>query len=126
MEAKDYLDLAKEKLGFTSDYALSVEMGLTKTAISNYRSGNRKLDEYACFKLAEILNIEPAEIIVNVKAQSEKDEKKRDFWKALKKQTKGGLGAVVISSALLFPVHNKAMNDAQFSEEESAEEIYIM
>ncbi|WP_255992048.1 hypothetical protein [Chitinolyticbacter albus] len=43
----DYLDAAKAALGIESDYALAKRVGVSHGAISNYRAGFSKMDDYA-------------------------------------------------------------------------------
>ncbi len=76
----EYLDMTKKKLGITSDYALSKEIGVSRSAISNYRSNKSNFDDFVCFQIAEILKKDPIEIIANMNAEREQDDFKRDFW----------------------------------------------
>lgn len=96
MNPSEYFDKAKEKLGLTSDYAFSIEMEISRGALSEMRSGKRELaDEYLIFQLAEILEIDAKEIIVDLKSQNEKNPKKRKYWQGIadsaKQKLKGGL-----------------------------------
>lgn len=88
MDQSSYIDAAKKKLGIDSDNALSIEMGLTRSAISRYRTHKSYFDEYACFKLAEILELDARIIMSEMRLIKEKDPEKSDFWKEqLKKYT---------------------------------------
>lgn len=88
MKPSEYIDKAKEKLGLTSDYAISIELGVDRKRISRYRNGESYFDEYMTFKVAEILEMNPEKIICDMKIQSEKNEDKREFWiEQLGKQT---------------------------------------
>ena len=80
MKTIDLLDQCKEKLGITQDSELAIAIGAKKTAISNYRTGIRKPDVEACFKIAEILNIEPSRVITAIKLEGSTTPEERTFW----------------------------------------------
>lgn len=81
MRSINYLGLAKERLNVKSGNVLAKRLGITQQAISLYESGKRTIDNYTAFKLAEILEIDPMEIIATAEAEREKDETKRDYWR---------------------------------------------
>lgn len=78
-----YLDEAKAKLGLPSDNQLAIKLDLTRAAISNYRMKDRTIDNCTAFKLAELLNIEPLEIIAEAEAERERDDKRKAYWQAI-------------------------------------------
>lgn len=78
--AATYLNRAKKKLGITTDYQLAKQLGVSRGAVNNYRKKRSTFDEYTAFQIAEILEIDPAIVIANIKAETEKDEFKREFW----------------------------------------------
>lgn len=88
MDQSSYIDAAKKKLNIDSDNALSIEMGLTRSAVSRYRTHKSFFDDYACFKLAEILEVDARVIMAEMRLIKEKDPEKSEFWKEqLKKYT---------------------------------------
>lgn len=104
MYTEQILDRAKEKLNFSSDYQLRIYLGITsRSQMSNYRSGKNKPDEEICFKLAEILEVEPQAIIAAVRLDAEKEPSKIEFWK--RQAQKYALGAGIVA-ALASPVSN--------------------
>jgi transcriptional regulator with XRE-family HTH domain len=80
MKTIEYLDQAKIKLNITSDNAFALKIGVTRSAINGYRHKNNKMDDYVCFKIAEILEINAEEIIAAANIEREKNEKKKAFW----------------------------------------------
>jgi len=97
MDINEYFDLAKKKLNLESDYAFCKTINFPRGYFSQLRSGKRNgVDEYLIFQLAEILDLDPSQIIVDLKSQSEKNPEKRKFWlsklgnEAIRK-VKGGL-----------------------------------
>jgi transcriptional regulator with XRE-family HTH domain len=81
MIVKEFLDKCKEKLNISSSYALAKEWGVSETILSNYYNGKRSPDEFACFKIAETLNLDPAFVIAQIRAENEKDEKKAEYFR---------------------------------------------
>lgn len=94
----EYIKEAKSKLGISSDYALSKELGLTKQAISKYQAGERVMDDYTAAKIANVLEINPLEPIAAANAEREKDSQKADFWRRLATSGK----AASLASLLIF------------------------
>lgn len=83
MNTINYIEAAKRKLGITSDYAIAKELGMSKAAFSRYKTGGRVIDDYTAAKLAEVLGIEPIEVIAAANAEREKDSAKVAFWRRL-------------------------------------------
>ena len=79
MKSFEYIDLAKEKENITS-YKLAYKTGISESSLSQYKNKKRVMDDYACFKIAEILCIDPKKIIARANLEREKDEEKKDFW----------------------------------------------
>ncbi len=96
----EYLDKAKEMLEISSDYQLAREIGVERSIINHYRKDRAEFSEYVAFQLAEILKIEPTEIIANREIKKEKDKFKRDFW--LEKLKEYGQVATLTAGALTF------------------------
>ena len=85
MDMTKVLDAAKEKLGISSDYALANTLSLNKQRISDYRKGDRVPDAYACARLAEVLGIDPFDLLIEVEADAEKNDVRRAYWEAKRK-----------------------------------------
>ena len=89
MRTQEYLDKAKVSLGLQSDYALAKALKVTQPAISNYRAG-RTFDDDVALKVAEILKIQPLEVIAVANLERAKTEETRAMWKdLLEKISKG-------------------------------------
>ena len=79
-KAKELLLECKVKLGIQSDYKLAQALEMHSGLISDYMSGKRVPDEYACMRISLILQRNPAEIIAIVQGESEKNPKRKAFW----------------------------------------------
>lgn len=81
MITAEYLDKCKEKLNISSTYALAKAWDVSETMLGNYYNGRRSPDDFACFKIAETLNLDPAYVIAQIRAENEKDEKKAEYFR---------------------------------------------
>lgn len=78
----ELLDKCKKKLNISSTYELSEITGISEQALSNYYLNKSNPDEYVCFKIAEVLELDPAYVIAQIKSESEKNEKKREYFRS--------------------------------------------
>lgn len=62
----EVLDRIKSELDLPSDYAISKVLGVTKTTVYDYRANRRSFADNVAIKAAEILNIEPFEILTKL------------------------------------------------------------
>ncbi|MES2027373.1 MAG: helix-turn-helix domain-containing protein [Pseudomonadota bacterium] len=83
MKTLAYLDAAKQRLKIDSDYALSKILGVTTSAISNYRAERSRIDDDVALKLAEILEINPLEVIASANAERARTPEMRARWTGL-------------------------------------------
>lgn len=101
----EFLDDCKKRLGLSSTYQLAKAWEMNKEVLSNYYLGKRVPDEFACFKIAETLGIDAAYVIAKIKAETEKDPKKAEYFKVfggvLKKQAVNIMLVLVCVTSLL-------------------------
>lgn len=109
MEYGKLLDDAKQKLGIETDYQLWKKTGIPKSRLSDYRKGIRHLDTYACARLAEVLDLDPFELLAQVEAATEKNEERRTYWKRVAERIAAGSVAAFFVVAL--PEEAKAAGD---------------
>lgn len=74
------LNEAKAKTGAETDYRLAKNLDLPQQRISEYYKGKSAPDEFACAKIAEATGRTFECVVYLVKADAEKDEKRREFW----------------------------------------------
>lgn len=72
MKASEWIDQVKSSQGIESDYAVAKALGLSKQAISMYRSRQSTLDENAAISVAEKLGISPAGVVLDQMAERTK------------------------------------------------------
>ena len=80
-KAKELLLECKIKLGGCTDYKLAQALEINRGIVSDYMNEKRTPDAYAAVRIAGILGRDPAEIIATIEADSEKNPKRREFWR---------------------------------------------
>jgi transcriptional regulator with XRE-family HTH domain len=80
---RDYLDAIKVKLDIPSDYATAKALGVTRAAVSRWRLCKATPDDLTCAKIAEILGIEPIEVIAAINFERSTDEHARAVWESI-------------------------------------------
>lgn len=103
------LDDAKQKLGVETDYQLWKKTGIAKSRLSDYRKGIRHFDAYACAKLGEVLELDPFELLAQVEAETEKNEARRTYWRAV--AAKMAAGTVAGFFVIALPGEARAAGD---------------
>jgi transcriptional regulator with XRE-family HTH domain len=100
MIVKNYLDKCKEKLNISSTYALSKLWDISEQVLSRYYSGEREPEDYACFKIAETLELDAAYVIATIKAETEKNENKKNYFRSFSGASRKIAASVVLTVAL--------------------------
>lgn len=85
MDINFYFDQAKKKLNITSDYALAKAIGTSQPQIVNCRKNKRIIDLYTIFRICEILEKDPLEMITQREAENEKNPDKKEYWESVQK-----------------------------------------
>lgn len=95
---KKLLDAVKAKCDRHTDYAVAQKLELHSGLISDYYHGKRVPDDFACLQIAKELGKPFPEVLATVKADTEKNEKRRKAWENYLK----GMGEIAASFALPF------------------------
>lgn len=75
MKAADWIDRVKSARGWDSDYRAAKELGITRGAMSQIRTGDSvTLREETALKVAELLQVDPAAVIIDQVAERSKDQ----------------------------------------------------
>lgn len=77
---KELLDQIKTQQGITSNYALAKLLEINESRIGEYYKGIVKPDDYAITRVALILQMEPMNVLAEIRAETEKNPQKRRFW----------------------------------------------
>lgn len=86
----EWLDAVKARLDLPSDYAAAKVLGVTRQSASGWLNGRQTFDDEVCLRVAEILEVDPFEVLANIKIERIKDEERRAVWtRALEKFSEG-------------------------------------
>lgn len=108
MDMSKVLDEAQKKLEVSSDYELAKKLEMPKQRISAWRKGEEKPNAYACARLADAIGVSPLALLAQVEAATEKNEARRDYWRALCERVGVNLLLVFIVTVTIIPGHAKA------------------
>ena len=114
-KTKDYLTKVRKKTGF-SDYKISQEYGINQSNLSKYKSGKSALSETHAWLFADILNINPAEVVANTKLEHAKmkgDKLKVIFWQEQIENLSNISESIKIDIAQINPIVGDLNNNAQ-------------
>lgn len=79
--ANDWLDAIKAQHGFTSDYALAKALGVPQAQVIHYRKGRRAFDAMMAVKVAELLGVEPINVIASAEHERARTDERKQFWR---------------------------------------------
>ncbi|MEN7433747.1 hypothetical protein VA599_23665 [Chromobacterium sp. TRC.1.1.SA] len=128
----DYLQDAIEKLGDMSQNKKAEKMGLNGNTLSQYMTGARIMDDYACIMVAQVLGIDGMEVIAAAQMEREKNLDKKAFWEDFRKKLGVKLGitglgmALIVGSLTPSNAYAAGIHANTISCVESAFQIYIM
>lgn len=128
MRIETYLDQVMQKHGFKRDKQLAEWLGVTPVSISNYRKGDRFMDNEKCVKLALELEIDPLKIIMATDMDKAERSGQHSFWELFTKRMATTAATVAIASAVtlfLTPQNAEARTYSPASAQNSYQ-IYIM
>ncbi|MBD1410261.1 DUF3693 domain-containing protein [Burkholderia contaminans] len=91
-----WLDALKERLGLPSDYAVAKALGVTRGAVSHYRTGRSAFDDVTAVRAAELLGMDPAVMLASVQYERAKNEDVREAWASLLEKFSEGFRTLVL------------------------------
>jgi predicted transcriptional regulator len=101
MKSADYIKQLRTKTKTGSLYSVAKLLGVSEVAVHGYAKGRREFDTYAALRVAELLNIEPMQVIADVEAARETDEGRKRYWQNLAKKSLGLTATVIFATAIL-------------------------
>lgn len=107
MKTVDYLDAVKRRLGLPSDYALQKPLGVSKQAISSYRTGHSTFDHIVAGRIAELLDVDPIRVIADVEIERATKPEQRKLWERIAAKVAAGV-LVAVGAQLAAPAPAQA------------------
>ncbi len=114
-KTKDYLKEIRDKTGF-SDYKIAKEFNINQSNLSKYSSGKAAFSEIHAWLFADVLEINPAEVVANTKleqAQLKGSKDKAEFWLNQLKKISETSKPLKIEIAQINPVVGDLNNNAK-------------
>jgi len=114
-KTKDYLAKVRKKTGF-SDYKIAQEYDINQSNLSKYKSGKAALSEMHAWLFADILGMNPAEVVANTKLEHAKltnNKSKVKFWQEQIEKLSNGSESIKINIAQINPIVGDLNNNAQ-------------
>ena len=105
--SRDYLEEALEKMGNMSDTEKAKRLKIAQPTISQYRTGARKMDDFACIMVGRVLGIDPMKIIAASQEEREKNQERKEFWRDFR-NTLSGLGIAAALGATMTAAPDQA------------------
>lgn len=98
MKTIDYLDAVKRRLKIASMYALAKHLEISEQAVAQLVAGNHAMSATTAAKVAEILGLEPLQVIADVEYERAKTERDRVLWKRVRESAAVALMAIGAAS----------------------------
>lgn len=114
MKTSDYVELLRPLTETGSLYATAQLLGVTEPAMHRYAKGQRHFDEYACLRVAELLNMPAEKVIADIAMEREKDPERRVYWAELLKKY-GVAATVLIGIAVVYTATSPTEPVSQFA-----------
>ena len=114
-KTKEYLSEVRKKTGL-SDYKISKKYTINQSNLSKYSSGKAALSEMHAWLFADILGLNPAEVVANTKLEQAKlnnNKSKLIFWQEQLKKLSSGTEPAKIEIAQINPIVGDLDNNAQ-------------
>lgn len=110
----EFLDELKARNNGASDYAIAKLLGVTRACTSSYRTGRSYFDDKTAIRVAELLEIDPAQIIACVHYERAKKAEEKAIWKGILERLGGIAAALFIGVALFQIMPDTAANSVLF------------
>lgn len=79
----EFLDALKARNGGASDYRMAQILGVTKSAVSQYRNGKTFFDNSMAIKVSKMLNIDAGFVLACCQAERSRSEAERKEWQGI-------------------------------------------
>ena len=110
MNTTQLLDAVKHRLQIHSDYALAARLGMKRQGIRDLRE--RGLSDARCVQVAQILEVDPAQVLAWVHAERAQDPAVRKVWEKLAKSIGSAAAAILLALAISISGGIRAANAA--------------
>jgi transcriptional regulator with XRE-family HTH domain len=113
MKTTEYLDLARARAGLPSDYALAARLGVTRQAVSSWRSPTRPRypEVLHGYLIAQLCGADPLKVLADIEMDKAEHYEKHDdlaAWQQLLSRVGTAAAAVAMGCVLISPSPSNA------------------
>ena len=102
MKSYEWIKKVRTALELTSDNQAAQHIGITRSAVSMHKAGKVKaLNDGQCMRVAELLGINPAEVIADQHAEATENPALKSVWQNMAKTLSQSAALAVTDLALL-------------------------
>lgn len=110
MKAAEWIDRVKTAKGWDSDYRVAKELGLSRSAVSLYRSKASTMDDDAAVKVAECLGAAPEVVLLDQAIERTKSTEAKAALAGLLKRLGGAAASILLAAGMtIFPNGNNSL-----------------
>lgn len=99
MNTTEYLDLVRRKLGLPSDYALQKPLGVSKSQLSKYRTGNDSMSDVMAMRVAELCGLPAAQVLLDMHMERSKTPEIRAAWADIMEKISESFKALLLGAS---------------------------
>lgn len=111
MKTLDYLERVKRRHHIESDYGVAKLMGIDRAVVSGWVTGRHTIGLRDCYKVAALLELDPALVIADMEAERAEKAGKTDdaaWWGDVRKKLVRVLAAVAVGAGISGPGQSDA------------------
>jgi len=98
----EYLDAIKARHNWTSDYRIAKELEISLSLMSKYRNGKSTFGDEICLKVAKLLNINPAQVLIDIAAERTKSSKAAKILHDTAKQLTSAAASLLLTLSMIY------------------------
>jgi plasmid maintenance system antidote protein VapI len=91
----EFLDAIKARHSVPSDYALAKFLGVSRQAVGHYRNTRDYLGPDVAVRVAKLLDLDPAYVLICTQAERERSESARPVWQGLAARLEASTGRAI-------------------------------
>ena len=116
MKAINYIDKIREKFN-ASDYKAAQIVGISPARVSTYRRGkSNTFEDDVSIKVAELLDINPAEVIAEMHKEKAKTRKEKAIWEAITKAIRTTAAAFLMTAIIALASTNTPFDSVVYAD----------
>lgn len=126
MKSSDWIDRLKAERGWDSDYRVSKELGLSRSAVSGYRNGKYTLDEETALKVADALGEAPEIVLLDQTMERMKTPEAKSALSAALKRLGGVAAGLVVAVGVVSGPSQAEARTASPSSADAGSSVYYV